>query len=332
MEIDFLLAPVSPELPCGPNPEDYDSDKALYEAFSQLRAKLDGEMKNGVKQPPRWPDIQKEALQLAAGTKHLHLAVILADCGLTLEGLAGFCDGLRLIREWCESFWDHLYPHEMRHALVDSLSYPRFLTKPRRITLAKGPGGSFSFEDYEKALEDERGDDSEAANQARLVLGTFRTTAREQHATNLVKIEEALGHAKTIEAIFEEKNSDEPANLMDLRDLLNRMADSIRPLADATVAGASESGGFEIQHRAGGTVGAFAVAIGSRAHAGEQLENIAQYFETNEPSSPLPYLLRRARRCIGMTFLDLVDELAPDKGHALQVLKPETSPEEAVNE
>jgi type VI secretion system protein ImpA len=332
MEIEPLLEPVSPELPCGPDPEDYESDKELYEAFSQLKARLDGEMKNGVKQPPRWPEVQKEALQLAARTKHLHLAVVLADCGLSLDGFSGFNDGLRLIRSWCENFWDHLYPLEVRHTLVDSLSYPRFLTKPRRITLAKGPGGAFSFEDYEKALEDGRSDDSAAANQARLVLGTFQTAPREQHAVILSVIEEALENVRAIEGIFEDRLPDEPANLMDLRDLLNRMAEALRPMASQPSPDAAEVAGVEAAASNSGGGQTFGGSINNREQAGEQLERIARYFEKNEPSSPLPYLLRRARRCIGMSFMDLVDELASDKNHAVQILKPDNASEENVND
>jgi type VI secretion system protein ImpA len=332
MDIDSLLEPVSPERPCGPDPEDYESDKELYEAFSQLKAKLDGEMKNGVKQPPRWLEVQKEALQLAARTKHLHLAVVLADCGLTLEGFSGFNEGLRLIRIWCENYWDNLYPLEVRHTLVDSLSYPRFLTKPRRIALAKGPGGTFSFEDYENALEDERSDNSEAANQARLVLGTFQTHPRDQHAANLCVIEQALENVRAIESIFEDRLPDEPANLMDLRDLLNRMAEAIRPMTTEPSSDTEEASEVEGAMPAGVGRQAISGSINTRQQASEQLESIARYFEKNEPSSPLPYLLRRARRCIGMSFMDLVDELASDKNHALQVLKPDHASEESVNE
>jgi type VI secretion system protein ImpA len=332
MEIEPLIEPVSPELPCGPDPEDYESDKELYEAFSQLKARLDGEMKNGVKQPPRWPEVQKEALQLAARTKHLHLAVVLADCGLSLDGFSGFNDGLSLIRNWCENFWTHLYPLEVRHTLVDSLSYPRFLTKPRRITLAKGPGGTFSFEDYEKALEDERSDDSQAANQARLVLGTFQTTPRDQHAANLGVIEQALENVRAIEGIFEDRLPDEPANLMDLRDMLNRMAEAIRPMTTEPSRETTEATDIVGAASNGGGRQTFGGSINNRQQACEQLESIARYFEKNEPSSPLPYLLRRARRCIGMSFMDLVDELASDKNHALQVLKPDNASEENVND
>ncbi len=98
MDIEPLLNPVSPELPCGPDVDDYDAEKDLYEAFSQLKVQLEGEMKNGELQSPRWPAIQEKALELATKTKHLHLAVILTESGMMNEGLAGFRDGLSLIR------------------------------------------------------------------------------------------------------------------------------------------------------------------------------------------------------------------------------------------
>lgn len=336
MEIDILLEPISVELPCGPDPEDYDGEKALSEAFSQLKAKLDGEMKNGVKQLPRWPDIQEEAMQLARRTKHLQLAAILAEAGLMTEGFSGFRDGLRLLRLWCENFWNDLHPREVRHPLVDGLSYPKFLIKPRRVILAKGPGGSFSFEDYETALDNEKSDDKDLVNQARLVLGTFKAASKDQHAANLAAMEEALKHSRAIENLFDERLPEEPANLLNLKDLFKRMIDVLRPMASSSAEAATNPGSDSAPAASSVTSGFSAPAasgqITDRESAGEQLERIALYFEKNEPSSPLPYLLRRARRCIGLSFMDLIDELAPDKGHAVQVLKPAELSEETVNE
>ena len=336
MDIVPLLHPVSPDLPCGPDVDDYETEKELYEEFSQLKAKLEGEMKNGVKQSPRWADIQQEAFSLAAKTKHLHLAVILTECALMTEGMKGFRDGLHLIREWIQNFWQDLYPREDRHTCVDSLANRKFLIKPRRLQFAKADGGSFSFEEHETALENLESADPDTANQARLVLGVFRDTPCEFHAQNLACIEAAADHVHQIEALFEAQGgADNFVNLVELRHLLERMVEVVTPFASppqeestAATNDANQTANFTT-----GIQSNFGSGVSSRAQAAEQLERIAQFFEKSEPSSPLPYLLRRARRCIGKSFMELLDELASTKDHAMQVLlSPEGASEEPPKE
>ena len=41
------------------------------------------------------------------------------------------------------------------------------------------------------------------------------------------------------------------------------------------------------------------------------LDKICDYYQENEPSSPVPLLLKRAKRVATMTFLELLRELAP---------------------
>jgi len=326
MDIEHLLHPVSPEQPCGPDLDDYDLEKDLYEAFSQLKVRLEGEMKKGELQAPRWPDIQVSALELASKTKHLHLAVILTESGLMTEGLSGFRDGLKLIHSWTRDFWPHLYPLDVRNTLIESLASARFLLKPKRVQLAKGPGGSFSFEDHERAIENRDSADTELSNQARLVLGTFQDTPRGVHVENLEVVSEALEHARQIEELFDSQGGlENSVNLADLRDLLSRMSGVLKPLAmepenekgEASSTKGSDSATSDTDFIASGT------KVTSRQQAAEQLERIACFFEQNEPSSPMPYLLRRAQRCIGRNFLELIDELAQTKDQALQILSPE---------
>ena len=42
-----------------------------------------------------------------------------------------------------------------------------------------------------------------------------------------------------------------------------------------------------------------------------RLDDICEYYARREPSSPIPHLLRRAQRLVGMDFVDLMKELAP---------------------
>jgi type VI secretion system protein ImpA len=59
--------------------------------------------------------------------------------------------------------------------------------------------------------------------------------------------------------------------------------------------------------------GGFAVngTIQSRQDVVRLLDRICEYYARTEPSSPLPFLLRRAQRLAEMDFLQIVDELTP---------------------
>lgn len=335
MDIEDLLHPVSPETPCGPDPDDYESNKELYNEFPQLELLIEGEIKNGIKSSPRWVEAQAKASEMAAKTKHLRLACVLAECGLNNEGLEGFRDGLRLVRQWCSDYWDHLYPKEGRSTLVEALDQPRFLIKPARVLISNAEAGKFSFEDYERAAENEKSLDKEVASHARLVLASFRATPPQIWRAVLQTAKDSLGHAREIESVFDERGGrNEQLSLSNLKDFFGRMVEALEPLAaepDNEKAAADEPS-LAVSTNSGVPSSAPSGTLITRSQAAAQLEQIARFFEINEPSSPVPFLLRRAQRCIGMTFMELVDELANDKSHAEQVLKPPSSEAETSDE
>ncbi|MES9848480.1 MAG: hypothetical protein ABW145_08845, partial [Candidatus Thiodiazotropha sp.] len=53
-------------------------------------------------------------------------------------------------------------------------------------------------------------------------------------------------------------------------------------------------------------------AINSRDDVISALERINQYYRKNEPSSPIPLLLDRAKRLVKMDFYEIVQDLAPN--------------------
>ena len=52
--------------------------------------------------------------------------------------------------------------------------------------------------------------------------------------------------------------------------------------------------------------------IGTRKDAIKALDAVCEYYENNEPSSPLPLLIRRAQRLASKSFLEILQDLAPD--------------------
>ena len=53
-------------------------------------------------------------------------------------------------------------------------------------------------------------------------------------------------------------------------------------------------------------------AIRSREDALRALDAASEFFKRNEPSSPIPLLVERAKRLVSKSFLEVLAEVAPD--------------------
>jgi type VI secretion system protein ImpA len=52
--------------------------------------------------------------------------------------------------------------------------------------------------------------------------------------------------------------------------------------------------------------------IKSRVDAQRALDSIAEFFRQNEPSSPVPLFIDRAKHLIGKDFLEILENVAPE--------------------
>jgi type VI secretion system protein ImpA len=50
------------------------------------------------------------------------------------------------------------------------------------------------------------------------------------------------------------------------------------------------------------------------------IEKVCQYFDRHEPSSPVPLLLRRARKLVSKNFLDVIRDVCPDAMNQVEML------------
>lgn len=323
MDLTALHAPVSDAAPCGADLENnYDP------RWGQINSLAAGEKKDGITQPPKWTEVRDLALELARETRHLRLGVILTECATHLQGLPGLRDGLGLLRAWCENLWDHVYPagpvedqRDFRPPVIEALNYPSFLVRVKAVPVSQSAGGKFSIAELEIADTSDK-NDPDAANEARAVQGGFANTPKETLLAAKEALAQSLEHTRAIEDIFDEKfGSSAGVNLGDLRDTLSRMNSRLDPYCSTQSEAAAEAAG---EVSGGGTVmSSGGNAIASREAAIRQLDKVIAWFETNEPSSPIPFLLRRAQRCVGMSFFQLIEELANDRAQAELILKPQ---------
>jgi type VI secretion system protein ImpA len=70
----------------------------------------------------------------------------------------------------------------------------------------------------------------------------------------------------------------------------------------------------------------FSGAINSRADVVRAIDQICVYYERNEPGSPVPFVLRRAKDWISLDFMAMLEDIAPGSlDEATKVLKSQRS-------
>src|SRR5919109_2365728 len=113
--IDFqaLLAPIPGENPAGESLRFHSTDRT-YDAIQEARRSDDdldqGEWVHKIKTSD-WPAVIEIATKaLASKSKDLQVAAWLVEALVKRHGFAGLRDGLRLLWELQERFWDSLYP------------------------------------------------------------------------------------------------------------------------------------------------------------------------------------------------------------------------------
>ena len=60
--------------------------------------------------------------------------------------------------------------------------------------------------------------------------------------------------------------------------------------------------------------------INSRKDVIRVLDQICSYYDQNEPASPVPLLLKRARKLVEKNFIEIVEDLVPDSAAQIKKL------------
>ncbi|HWL56736.1 MAG TPA: type VI secretion system ImpA family N-terminal domain-containing protein [Paracoccus sp. (in: a-proteobacteria)] len=299
-----------------------------------------------------WARLMAEAESLAEAGRDLRLLVIVARLMTNMRGPAGLAEGLDLLADAVENWWESLHPalrdgdnprasalrrinalHQIENAdagILGDLAYNSLLT-PRGLAVVTGA-------DLEAAsitqgmLEAEGATGLSAAEQANRAADhevrvnrvmTSCRACRDQAAEEVAAVEEGLGNAiaalqRLETALAARVGSDPPVRFLELGKVLGRMQATLaapggRPAVVATEAlpdgaegGGAVPAGLPIAPAAG-----LPARLTSRAEVEACLDLIIEFYQRSEPASPLPDLARRMRRMVPMTFLQLIEEIAP---------------------
>ncbi len=309
-----LLQAISAEHPCGEDLED-----------TQLLASFDAYRLFGQSAPlstdTDWREIRDRSIEALGRSKDLRLLTHLAGAVVRTEGFTGLVQTLTVAARWLESWGTEVFPRVdddailRRNALNGFADRMAIVDGARRAPiLTHAQLGSVSIRDIEIATGQLTPSEGETAamdsSQLNALLAASSveelqalTATLSEAGRSLESIEEAMRSRGGSEAAPDFSNLSSPlartARL--LNEHLSTRTTSVSE-ADRSDAGAVPS--------AGAVIGAD--SIRNRQDAARALDAVAAFFRANEPSSPIPLLVDRAKRLVAKDFLEVLAELAPE--------------------
>ncbi|MEO7207605.1 MAG: type VI secretion system protein TssA [Steroidobacteraceae bacterium] len=314
-----LAAPFADGNPGGPNLE-YDPEFMALERAQQTRPEQ--VIGDSVKpaQEPDWRDVTERAETLMGRTRDLRVAVALTHALLRTEGLQGFAAGLSLIKGLLEGQWDSVHPQldaddnndpTLRvNSLLSLAASDGVLKAVREVPLvASKTLGRFSLRDIRIASGKQPAPAGLAEPPKQVQIdAAFRDADLGELQTSAVQIALALESVGALDKVLVDKVGSQAPELkplvLDLTEIKHVLAEQLSARGVGT-AGAQGAAGDDAAK--GGGRG----EIDSREDVVRQLDRLCEYYRRHEPSSPVPMLLRRAKRLVSKDFMEIVRDLTP---------------------
>jgi type VI secretion system protein ImpA len=324
MDLDALLAPRESDPPSGENLE-YDD---VFVAM-EIAARPEGERQAGEEilaaADPNHDEVEQKALAVMAASHDLRAGVTLASALLFSRGLPGFAEATAYVRGCLERYWESCHPQldaddnndpTMRINSLQALAAPEpVLRGLRKAPLSDSRTfGRLCLRDIHVATGQITLPEGESpAYDAASIAAAFRDTSADALDAVLSGARASLENLQAIERIFTERTPGQGPQLAEPIRLLQQIVQQVATAAGADVetsapAGADAEGPGAPATAAGhGSLG----QIGSHADVRRSLEMIIAYYQRNEPSSPVPLILERAKRLVGADFMAIMTDLAP---------------------
>lgn len=325
MDLQALLSSRGDDAPSGENLE-YDMDFISLDLAAQPGEEVQKGDEILPAEDPDWADVKEKALVVLERSHDLRAAVHLAQAVLYIDGLQGFAETTAYIRGLVEQYWDTFHPMldaeddndptarvNAAQNLAGSQSVIRAL---RRTPLADSRGfGRASLRDIQSASGEAPAGDGPDSGQ---ISAAFQDTDPALLAARLAAAREAQANVIAIDAAF---SNQLPGQGPDYDDLIKTLKLVTKTLADkaggddADAGGGDDAGDSDGGGDAGGAPsgggGGGSGAVNSLRDVHAAIDRIMAFYARQEPSSPVPVLLTRAKKLVGADFMTIMKDMAP---------------------
>ncbi|MDR1986853.1 MAG: type VI secretion system protein TssA [Treponema sp.] len=310
-----------------------------------------GESKHQGREPD-WKKLSKNCLELWKKTRDLRVAVYLVIAEAVTGGLAGLVAGLKLPVFLVKELWDSFYPQldpeydddplerlnilAMLSPQEGSINDPvMFIPRFREVRLV--PSLKYTLRDLLISLNEIEVRDDKALDPKLLRAELMNLEVGEIEAqAALVKEGQAL-IAELCETMNSKMKGSYILDMSALTHELNRLHTFYTAYLESLASSSGEALGAASDTRAsdsatpsvfghGEKVSLLSYHAATRADALLLLKKGAEYFQSQEPNSPIPHLIDRALRFSEMSFIELLEDIAPDalsRGRDILGIKPE---------
>ena len=320
IDVEKLLQAVSDDSPCG---EDLEYDPAFQELERAATPDVGSSMVGDevAPEPPKWRDVGRLAENVLERSKDLRAVMFLTAARANTHGIKGLADGIALINGLLSEYWDDVHPRldeeddndpTMRINSLAGLGDPDGIVKDLRNShiVVGQRAGSYSLHDIRLASGELPAPEGTEAPEFGIIEAAFQEIELDDLQALADAVAKATDDLRAVETQITEKvgaanNSlDVDALAAELnaiskiyaQQLANRGVD-VEDSGDATE---------EVAQRA------ISGEITSREDAVRMLDKVSEYFRRHEPSSPVPYLLQRAKGLVAKDFMEILQDLTPD--------------------
>jgi type VI secretion system protein ImpA len=330
-EAEELTVVLESQDPAGQNLE-YDP---LYMEMDSLALEVPDSLMGDSKiegRGPDWKKLSKNCLELWTRTRDLRVAVYLTLSEAVIEGLPGLVSGFKLLVFLVKELWDSFYPRldpdddedPLERLNILSMLSPQsgaindpvmFIPRFRETKLVSSL--NYTLRDLLISLNAIEVNDDEIVD-SRLLKAEMMNVATSVIETQIALVKE--GQALITELCDEMNSKMKGSYTLDMSALSHELdrLDSFyssylaSPALDSAVEENPDWTGQNDASASGEMASIPSDHASSRAEALLLLKKGAEYFQSQEPNSPIPLLVDRAVRIAGMSFLELIEDIAPD--------------------
>ncbi len=284
---------------------------------------------------PDYRRLEKNCLELWEKSRDLRVASYLCVAETELNGLDGLAEGLELIRwlidEMWDSFWPRLDPDDDNDPLerlnILAMLSPEpgsfndpimFLSKLRTVRLM--PELPYTIRDVMIANGEL---ESDVPVDGKLISAEMMNMPGEKIMRRAELIKQVKNTVEEIcSAMNDKMEGGYSLNMGALQKELKRFdtffarfsgsSEEAASSAEENVQESAVPAVSDVVVKTAAKADLASVRASSRAEALLLLRKGAEYFRSEEPTSPVPYLIERALRVSEMNFMDLLADIAPD--------------------
>ncbi|CAN7219916.1 MULTISPECIES: type VI secretion system protein TssA [unclassified Variovorax] len=322
--VEALQAPISEASPCG---DDLEYDPAFTALAAAAQGKPEQQFGDTVipAVEPEWRSVAEQAQALLGRTKDARVAVLLLRASTRMQGIAGFVMSLRLLTGLLDRHWEGIHPKldadddndpTMRLNALAPLTDEDMVLRDlyeANVGVARGVG-PIRVRDVAIAHNALAPAGAEAGYSAAQIHGGLEAIHGEtpEVLQTLMEMPTLVTHLQTL--IVERTGR---TDLIDLGPL--RAIATVLSKASAAVAGTTAQAEAEAEAAADAGTGSAPAAraaapgeIRTRQDALQTLDRVIRYLEQAEPGNPAPLLIARAKKLIGVSFFEIMADLAPN--------------------